>query len=78
MADTSINDSQLVEDKVSSQSMQSEDNSQTMAEEETETESEPEDQTEETEIQKLRRIVKVKLLVIRRKMYHLEVLLHLK
>ena len=49
MADTSINDSQLVEDKVSSQSMQSEDNSQTMAEEETETESEPEDQTEETE-----------------------------
>lgn len=47
MADTSINDSQLVEDKVSSQSMQSEDNSQTMSEEETE--SEPEDQTEETE-----------------------------
>ena len=49
MADTSINDSQLVEDKVSSQSMQSEDNSPTMAEEETETESEPEDHTEETE-----------------------------
>lgn len=49
MADTSINDSQLVEDKVSSQSMQSEDNSPTMAEEETETESELEDQTEETE-----------------------------